>query len=131
VKEPFIMLAGMTTLVTATKLFESPVTTDRIAALLAAGVSCGCYSWWKSRKRHADRTDTALWAVISMLGSMSLGWFGGPILATQTLFGLAMPTAAFSTWLLAMGGAPFVEWLLDGHAFKYFMKKFGGQDAID
>ena len=118
----------MTALVTASGAFDNdPALTERFAAILAAGL-CSClYSWWKSRKRKADNTDTAIWALIALVGSMSIGWFLAPALADRDLFGtgIALPRLPIMTWLLAISGSPIIEWLLDGRAFKVAAKRLG------
>lgn len=87
-------------------------------ALAAGGVVTLCFSLWKSRQRKADGIDTSLWAMIGLIGSMGLAFVLAPALAGRTvpLVGiiLTQPMAAF---LIAVGGTPFIEWLLTGEAF--------------
>lgn len=123
-KEPFIGLGGMSLLLASTGAFADPAMADRVGAVLAGGV-CSClYSLWKSRKRRADRTDSAIWALIALFGSMSLGWFVGPVLAGQHVLGFHLPGVAVMTWLLAIGGSPAIEWLLDGRGFRLVLDGF-------
>jgi hypothetical protein len=127
-KEPFFALAGITALVTVSGAAESHAQAERIGAMLAAGL-CSClYSLWKSKKRKADRHDTAIWAMIALVGSMSLGWFGGPIIADTPLpllDGVQLPGVPFCTWLLAIGGAPLIEAMLDGRAGRKVLERIG------
>lgn len=124
-KEPFIALAGITALVTSSGAIHDPALADRIGAVLAAGVCSALYSWWKSRKRKADGTDTAIWALIALCGSMSFGWFLGPVLAGREIMGFSLPGAPIMVWLLTLSGSPAIEWLLDGRAFRLALKKLG------
>lgn len=124
-KEPFIALSAFGALVASSGAVRDQALADRIGAVLAAGVCCALYSWWKSRKRKADRTDTAIWALIALCGSMSFGWFLGPALADREIAGLSLPSAPIMTWLLTISGSPAIEWLLDGRAFRLALKKIG------
>ena len=124
-KEPFIALAGVTALVASSGAVSDPALADRIGAVLATGTCSALYSWWKSRKRNADRTDTVIWALISLLGSMSLAWIFGPVLADREALGIVTPGVPPMTWLLGMSAAPIIEWLLDSRAFKVVLKKLG------
>jgi hypothetical protein len=124
VKEPFIALSTITALVASSGI-DDRMMADRIAGILTAGACSALFSWWKSRKRRADRTDTAIWALIALCGSMSFGWFMGPAIADRELLGLTMPGIGITTWLLAISGAPAVEWMLDGRAFKWALQKAG------
>lgn len=124
-KEPFIALAGITALVTSSGAIRDPALADRIGAVLAAGVVSALYSWWKSRRRKSDSTDTAIWALIALFGSMSFGWFLGPALAERSIAGLTLPGAPIMIWLLTISGSPAIEWLLEGRGFKWALKKAG------
>lgn len=104
-----------------------------IVALVSGGFLALCFSLWKSRQRKADGIDTALWAMIGSVGSMALAFFVAPALEGKfiPLVGveLTMPLAAF---LIAVGGTPFLEWLLTGEAFaliKRMIDKFAGDKA--
>lgn len=87
-------------------------------ALAAGGLVTLFFSLWKSRQRKADGIDTSLWAMIGLIGSMGLAFVLAPALAGRTvpLVGIVLtqPMAAF---LIAVGGTPFIEWLLTGEAF--------------
>ena len=124
-KEPFIALAGITALVTSSGAIHDPALAGRVGAVLAAGACSALYSWWKSRKRKADSTDTAIWALIALFGSMSFGWFLGPELAGREIMGVPLPAAPLMTWLLTLSGVPVIEWMLDGRALRLVMKKLG------
>lgn len=130
-KEPFIALAGITALVTSSGAIRDQALADRIGAVLAAGVCSALYSWWKSRKRKADGTDTAIWALIALCGSMSFGWFLGPALAGRELMGVSLPGAPLMTWLLTISGSPAIEWLLEGRGFKWALRKAGVETEND
>lgn len=104
-----------------------------IVALVSGGFLALCFSLWKSRQRKADGIDTALWAMIGCVGSMALAFFVAPGLEGKfiPLLGveLTMPLAAF---LIAVGGTPFIEWMLTGEAFalvKRMVDKFAGDKA--
>ena len=104
-----------------------------IVALVSGGFLALCFSLWKSRQRKADSIDTALWAMIGCVGSMALAFFVAPSLEGKFLplvgVELTMPLAAF---LIAVGGTPFLEWLLTGEAFqlaKRMIDKFAGDKA--
>lgn len=104
-----------------------------IVALVSGGFLALCFSLWKSRQRKADGIDTALWAMIGSVGSMALAFFVAPGLDGRFIPGvgieLTMPMAAF---LIAVGGTPFIEWLLTGEAFqlvKRIIDKFAGDKA--
>jgi len=126
-KEPFIALSAFGALVASSGAVNDPMLADRIGAVLAAGVCSALYSWWKSRKRQADRTDTAIWAVIALCGSMSFGWFMGPALADREIMGVTLPGIGITTWALTISGSPAIEWMLDGRAFRLALKKIGLQ----
>lgn len=89
-----------------------------LAAIAIGGMIALCFSLWKSRQRKADGIDTSLWAMIALCGSTGLAYFLAPALDGRAipLLGiiLTQPLAAF---LIAVGGTPFIEWLLTGEAF--------------
>lgn len=87
-------------------------------ALITGGLVALCFSLLKSRQRKADGIDTSLWAMIGLFGSTGLAFVLAPALDGRTipLVGITLnqPLAAF---LIAVGGTPFIEWLLTGEAF--------------
>jgi len=89
-----------------------------MASLVSGGLIALCFSLWKSRQRKADGIDTSLWAMIAVLGSTTLAFVLAPVLEGRTIplvgITLTQPLAAF---LIAVGGTPFIEWLLTGEAF--------------
>lgn len=89
-----------------------------LAAIGIGGMIALCFSLWKSRQRKADGIDTSLWAMIALSGSMGLAYYLAPQLEGRAipLLGIVLtqPLAAF---LIAVGGTPFIEWLLTGEAF--------------
>lgn len=89
-----------------------------MASLASGGLIALCFSLWKSRQRKADGIDTSLWAMIAVLGSTTLAFVLAPVLEGRTIpllgITLTQPLAAF---LIAVGGTPFIEWLLTGEAF--------------
>ena len=129
-KEPFIGLTGFTALVLSSGAVNDQALAERIGAVIAAGTCSGLYSWWKSRKRKADRTDTAIWSLIALFGSMSFGWFVGPAFAEHEIMGVMLPGVPVMTLLFGMSGAPAIEWLLDGSAFKWARRKTGMEDVV-
>lgn len=84
-----------------------------IFALISGGLVALCFSLVKSRQRKADGIDTSLWAMIGLFGSTGLAFVLAPALDGRTipLVGITLnqPLAAF---LIAVGGTPFIEWLL-------------------
>src|SRR3546814_20323020 len=92
--------------------------TTLFRSLAAGGLVTLCFSLWKSRQRKADGIDTSLWAMIGLIGSMGLAFVLAPALAGRTLplVGITMPQP-MAAFLIAVGGTPFLEWLLTGEAF--------------
>lgn len=89
-----------------------------LAAIGLGGMTALCFSLWKSRQRKADGIDTSLWAMIALSGSTGLAFYLAPTLDGRAIpvigIVLTQPLAAF---LIAVGGTPFIEWLLTGEAF--------------
>ncbi len=115
-KEPIIALVFLA--VAPLTAATDPHLTERYGAVILGGFCSLLYSVWKSRKRKSDLIDTGTWAMIALIGSMGLGWFFGPVVANHQYFGFANLTVGAATWLLAVGGTPAIEWLLDGRGFK-------------
>ena len=94
---------------------------DFMFALITGGLVALCFSRVKSRQRKADGIDTSLWAMIGLFGSTGLAFVLAPALDGRTvpLLGITLnqPLAAF---LIAVGGTPFIEWMLTGEAFAMF-----------
>lgn len=92
-------------------------------ALAAGSFLALLHSFWKSKQRKADGIDTALWAMIAVIGSFALAFFLAPSLEGRTLpiidLTLTLPLAAL---LISLSATPFIEWLLTGEAFKLFKK---------
>lgn len=127
--DPFVALAAYG--VAGVAAVERGYPLEFIAALVTGGFLALLFSLWKSRQRKADGVDTALWAMIALVGTMALAFYVAPSLDGKTipLIGIVVtkPTAAF---LIAVGGTPFIEWLLTGEAFawlKRLVDKFGGK----
>lgn len=88
-------------------------------AVAAGGFLTLLFSLWKSRKKKADRFDTALWATIGFVGSMALSFFGAPLLQGRNIIGTEVPISLpFAGFLIAISAAPFIEWALEGGPFK-------------
>lgn len=116
--DPFYLL-GAYGVVGAAAVDRNPAyALEFMFALASGGVVTLCFSLWKSRQRKADGIDTSLWAMIGLIGSMGLAFVLAPALAGRTVplvgITLTQPMAAF---LIAVGGTPFIEWLLTGEAF--------------
>ncbi len=116
--DPFYLL-GAYGVVGAAAVDRNPAyAMEFMFALASGGVVTLCFSLWKSRQRKADGIDTSLWAMIGLIGSMGLAFVLAPALAGRTVplvgITLTQPMAAF---LIAVGGTPFIEWLLTGEAF--------------
>lgn len=81
------------------------------------------HSYWKSRQRKADGIDTALWAMIAVVGSFFLAFFFAPSLVGKTLpvigIVLDLPMSGF---LISISATPLIEWLMTGEALKLFKK---------
>lgn len=94
-----------------------------IFALISGGLVALCFSLVKSRQRKADGIDTSLWAMIGLFGSTGLAFVLAPALDGRTipLVGITLnqPLAAF---LIAVGGTPFIEWLLSAEPMGMFRR---------
>jgi len=116
--DPFVLAGtfGLTGVMSANR--DGAHALEFIAAIAIGGMIALCFSLWKSRQRKADGIDTSLWAMIALSGSTGLAYFLAPTLDGRTLpllgIVLTQPLAAF---LIAVGGTPFIEWLLTGEAF--------------
>lgn len=92
-------------------------------ALITGGLVALCFSLLKSRQRKADGIDTSLWAMVALFGSTGFAFVLAPALDGRVipLVGITLtpPLAAF---LIAVGGTPFIEWLLTGEAFGLFRR---------
>ena len=116
--DPFVLAAtfGLTGVMSVNR--DGVNALEFIAAIAIGGMIALCFSLWKSRQRKADGIDTSLWAMIALSGSTGLAYFLAPTLDGRTLpllgIVLTQPLAAF---LIAVGGTPFIEWLLTGEAF--------------
>lgn len=86
-----------------------------------AGGSCITllHSYWRSRTRKSDRTDTVLWAMIATMGAFFLAYFFAPILNGATIPGTdRVITLAGAAFMISVSGAPMIEWLVTGQAWK-------------
>jgi hypothetical protein len=116
--DPFFLLGayGVTGVAAATR--NPAYALDFMLALAAGGLVALCFSLLKSRQRKADGIDTSLWAMIALVGSTGLAYVLAPVLDGRTIpligITLTQPLAAF---LIALGGTPFIEWVLSGEAF--------------
>lgn len=119
--DPFVALAAYG--VAGIASIDRGYPLEFIAALLTGGFLALLFSLWKSRQRKADGIDTSLWAMIALVGTMSLAFYLAPQLDGRTIplvgVTLTKPLAAF---LIATGGTPFIEWLLTGEAFAWARK---------
>lgn len=116
--DPFLLLFGFG-VASLAEIDRNPAyALEFMAAILSGGLIALFFSLWKSRQRKADGVDTALWAMIGVLGSSTLAFVLAPVLDGRSipLIGITLtrPLAAF---LIAVGGTPFIEWLLTGEAF--------------
>ena len=89
-----------------------------LGSVLAGGFCTGLYSFWKSRKRAADPTDTSLWAMISIIGSMALGFFAAPDLAGEYGNGAFVIHEPLMAFIITTSGGPMIEWMLSGGSFR-------------
>lgn len=116
--DPFWLLGtfGLTSAMAVNR--DGAYALEFLAAVGMGGMIALCFSLWKSRQRKADGIDTSLWAMIALSGSTGLAYFLAPTLDGRTIplvgIVLTQPLAAF---LIAVGGTPFIEWLLIGEAF--------------
>jgi drug/metabolite transporter (DMT)-like permease len=121
--EPFVLLGafGLTAVATVNRGDPNPY--EFLGAILAGGFLALLFSFWKSRKRKADGIDTALWAMIALVGTMALAYFLAPTLDGKTIPVVAIvlnkPLAAF---LIALSGTPAIEWMLTGEAFAWLRR---------
>lgn len=129
--DPFAALAAYG--VAGVASIERGYPLEFVAALVTGGFLALLFSLWKSRQRKADGIDTALWAMIALVGTMALAFYVAPSLDGKTIpivgIVITKPTAAF---LIAAGGTPVIEWLLTGEAFawlKRLAEKFGNKGA--
>lgn len=117
--DPFYLLGAYSVTGVLAVSRDGAYALDFLAAVAAGGLIALCFSLWKSRQRKADGIDTSLWAMIALIGCMGLAFFLAPALNGRTIpfvdLTLTQPLAAF---LIALGGTPFIEWLLTGEAFK-------------
>lgn len=133
--DPFIVLGayGLTGVAAIHRGDANPI--EFLGAIAAGGFLALLFSLWKSRKRRADGIDTALWATISLIGTMALAYFLAPALDGKSIPGLSIvltkPLAAF---LIALSATPAIEWMLTGEAFEWlrrvgdrFLPMGGGQ----
>ena len=116
--EPFVLLgaAGATSVATAVR--GDPMLFEFMGALFSGSVLAMLFSLWKSRQRKADGVDTALWAMIALIGSWALAFFCTPMLAGREVLGIVLHKPALA-FIIAVSATPVIEWLLTGEAFKW------------
>jgi hypothetical protein len=90
-----------------------------LGAVLCGGVLNLLYSLWVSRKRHSDAVDTSLWAMISTVGAMGLGFLLGPDWAYANVFGMKLPSAPTMAFIITTSGGPAIEAMLAGDAWRW------------
>lgn len=116
--DPFLLLGGFGVVSVAAIDRNPAYALEFMAAIASGGLIALLFSLWKSRQRKADGIDTALWAMIGLLGSTTLAFVLAPVLDGRSIplidITITQPLAAF---LIAVGGTPFIEWLLTGEAF--------------
>lgn len=123
-QEPFIML-GLYAVAGADAAKRYPeYQVELIVMMAVGGMIALCFSIWKSKRKKADRVDTAIWAMIALLGSTALAYLLGPWLHGTAVPGtelvLTAPLVAFFT---AISATPVIEWVLTGELWKLVRDK--------
>lgn len=125
--EPFLLLSSVSVLSAKTIIRGDPYAPELIGAVLVGGFIAALHSYWKSRKLRSDMTDTGIWLVIALLGSMAIGLLGAPVLAGRSFWGMTIPMEAmpFIGLLFTLSGTPLIEWLLQGGLLRWVRGKMG------
>lgn len=121
--EPLITVASFFTVGTLSITRDGQYSYEFMMALAGGSFITLLASYWKSRVKKSNGVDTALWATIATVGSFFLAYFFAPIVEGMTIPGtsreLTLGGAAFA---IAVSGAPVIEWVVTGGAWKILQK---------